>query len=258
MPGFLANLLPWVDEIVIVDDGSSDNTAKLAKAGGVKVNFITSPRDAGEYYADQRNKGIAAARSDWLLHLDIDERASAGLASEIKEVIARGKYDAYRYRRLNYFLNRPMQGGGWGDWNQVHLAKRDVLRFGGMFHETCDVTVPDVGQLEGFMIHINDGSYEERLRKSTNYQPEVVMSVKEKEGRIGAVRIIWSFIREFLVKYFAKFGYRDGVAGLVWALHAASAAFRVRALVWDEQNRISRDDLEEEIARKWNDEGGFR
>ena len=255
MPGFLANLLPWVDEIVIVDDGSSDKTAELALAAGSKVNFILSPRIEGEYYADQRNKGINAAQSDWLLHLDIDERASADLANEIKEVLTRGEHDAYRYRRLNYFLNRPMQGGDWADWNQVHLAKREVLRFGGMFHETCDVTVSDdkIGQLDGLMFHINDESYAERLQKSSNYQEEVMAWVREREGRVSAWNVIWAFAREFIVKFFFKKGILDGVPGVIWAFHASNAAFRARALVWDEQNQIKRADLEEKISQMWED-----
>lgn len=259
MPGFLANLLPWVDEIVIVDDGSSDKTAELALAAGNKVNFIVSPRNKGEYYADQRNKGIDVAKSDWLLHLDIDERATAALADEIIAVMGSDQFEACRFRRRNYFLNRAMNGGGWADWNQVHLAKRDVLKFGGMYHETIELFCPvdKVKQLSGKMLHINDETYAERLQKSSTYQAEVMARVREKEGRVGVRNIIWSFAREFLVKYIAKRGIRDGIPGLIWTFHAAGAAFRARALVWDEQNRISREDLEKELREKWHQDGGL-
>ncbi len=58
LPGFIANLVDWVDEIVIVDDGSSDSTCELAENGGKKVNFISTPRKKDEYFSHQRNKGI--------------------------------------------------------------------------------------------------------------------------------------------------------------------------------------------------------
>ena len=60
LPGFIANLQFWVDEIVIVDDGSTDSTKALVEAANVKVNFIISPRKENEYFSHQRNKGIDA------------------------------------------------------------------------------------------------------------------------------------------------------------------------------------------------------
>src|SRR5437867_9133513 len=83
MPRFLEHLLPWVDEIVLVDDGSTDRTVEIAQAAGPKVRVIVSPKTADEGYSDQRNKGIDAAFSEWLLHMDIDERVTPGLAEEI-------------------------------------------------------------------------------------------------------------------------------------------------------------------------------
>lgn len=256
-PGFLENLDPWVDEVVVVDDGSTDQTSAIAATWGGKLNFLVSPRRKGEYYSHQRNKGIGAAQSDWLLHMDIDERVTPALAREICLAIRDPAFDAYRYRRLNYFLHRPMKGGGLADWNLVHLAKREMLRFGGMFHESCDVDVsPErVGQLREKMLHFNDESYVERLRKSAIYQKEVVGGILKQDKRTGMVGLAWAFCSEFARKYFWKRGIFDGVPGLIWALHAASASFRARAQVWDEQNRIERRELEEKLKEEWDQAG---
>ena len=126
--GFLNNLHDKVDEIVIVDDGSTDKTREICESFGEKSNFSkTQKRKKGEYYADHvRNKGINKSKSDWILHMGIDERVSKELFDEIKIAINQNKYDVFKFRRLNYFLHRPMKGGGWADWNLVHLAKREV------------------------------------------------------------------------------------------------------------------------------------
>ena len=52
---------------------------------------------------------------------------------------------------------------------------------------------------------------------------------------------------EFIHKFFWKAGFKDGVAGLLWSLHASSAMFRACSLVWDEQNRINRLAIENKV-----------
>lgn len=253
MPGFLENLVSWVDEIVIVDDGSSDETEAICAAAGSKVKFLKSPRKEGEYFSDQRNKGIDAAESDWLLHMDVDERVTKELSIEILKAINDSAFDGYRYRRLNHFMHRPMYGGGWQDWNLIHLARRDLFRFGGMFHESCHLDAPEsrVGQLSSKMVHFNEHNFEKRLNKSGVYLEEVVKGV-EKKGKISGWLIARATLAEFLKKYVYKRGYRDGTPGLIFAIHAATATFRAHALVWDRQNRISRAELEERV--KWQAE----
>lgn len=258
LPGFLANLLGWVDEIIIVDDGSSDRTEEICAAAGGTVRFLRSPRQPGEYYSDQRNKGIDAAASDWLLHMDIDERVSRELAREIRNAIKDEQMDGYRFRRLNHFMHRPMHGGGWQDWNLIHLARRDLFRFGGMFHETCHLDAPAerVGQLSGRMIHFNEHNFEKRLKKSSTYLEETVKHVEQSKRQIRGWQILWAPAKEFLKKYFYKKGFLDGTPGLISALHSATAVFRAYALVWDRQNRISRAELERQVSWAAADRNG--
>jgi glycosyltransferase involved in cell wall biosynthesis len=253
LPGFINHLESWVDEIVIVDDGSTDTTQAIAQSGSAKIKFIKSPRTEGEYFSHQRNKGIDAATSDWLLHMDIDERVPPDLAVEIREAIARPDKEAYRYRRLNFFLHRPMKGGGWQDWNLVHLAKRSVLRFGGMYHEDCLVSLPDerIGQLDCAMWHLNDDTYIERMTKSNLYCQEQAVDLAKTIQRIGAWHMLWVPAKDFLKKFFFKQGYRDGVLGLLFALHSATATFRACAILWDQQYRVERSVVEEDLERLW-------
>ena len=256
LPGFLENLLPWIDEIVIVDDGSTDDTAAIAQAASDKVTFITSPREDGEYFAQQRNKGIKAAKSDWLLHMDIDERVTPDLAKEIRQAIKDDTKDGYRYRRLNYFLHRPMRSGGWQDWNMVHLARRHLFHFEGMFHETCvlDASEERIGQLNAKMWHLNDTSYRARMRKSMSYCEEQAERIAKRYRRITWLHLLGLPVYELCRKLLFKRGYRDGTLGLLFALHSAGAMFRACALVWDQQNGISRSEIENQMKNMWKQE----
>jgi (heptosyl)LPS beta-1,4-glucosyltransferase len=252
LPGFLEHLIEWVDEIVIVDDGSTDTTEEIASKYGPKINFIKSKREAGEYYSDQRNKGIDHAKSDWLLHMDIDERVTKELSVEILTAISSPDYDAYKFRRLNYFFHRPMKGVGWADWNLVHLAKREVFRFGGMFHETIDLTISTekIGQLTNKMHHFNDDSYSERLKKSMTYQEEVVLSLEKRNIKVSLGNMIIALLKEFVVKYFYKKGILDGTPGFISAFHSSFAIFKAYALLWEKQHKIQRKDLEQTFIKK--------
>jgi len=99
------------------------------------------------------------------------------------------------------------------------------------------------------MIHFNEHNFEKRMNKSGVYLEEVVKGV-EKKGKISGWRIARATGIEFAKKYIYKRGYRDGTPGLISALHAATAVFRAHALVWDRQNRISRSELEQQVAWK--------
>jgi glycosyltransferase involved in cell wall biosynthesis len=253
MRRFLEHLATWVDEIVVVDDGSSDGTAAIAREFPGQVTFVESPRAEGEYFSHQRNKGIELARSDWLLHMDIDERVSPALAREITERIREPGRKAWRFRRLNHFMNRPMSGGGWQTWNQVHLARREVLRFGGMFHESVELacTEDETGQLKSYMYHLNETDLRHRLRKSDTYLEEVIGEIVSRHPRVGPGHLVTLPALEFIKRYLVRRGFRDGVPGLISALHSATAKFRACALAWEQQHPVSRAALEDSFRREW-------
>jgi glycosyltransferase involved in cell wall biosynthesis len=244
--GFVENIRNWVDEIVIIDDGSTDSTQSLID-GLIepKLKFIKSPRQAGEFFADQRNKGIDISNCEWLLHMDIDERVTSSLRNEIIAAISQYELDAFRFKRKNYFLNRPMRGGGWADWNQIHLAKKTHLRFSGMYHEKVELMDnTKIGQFNSFMIHLNDDNYSERIVKSQRYLIEITNELRSSNKRITLLLIFHIGITEILKKYIIKRGYLDGKLGLFWALHAAMARMKAAMILWDEQHRFERDNIQ--------------
>jgi (heptosyl)LPS beta-1,4-glucosyltransferase len=246
LAGFLEHLLPWVDEIVLVDDGSTDDTLKIADSAGPKVSVISSPRLPGEYFSHQRNKGIRAARSDWLLHMDIDERVTPALRREIEEGIRRTDVDGFRFYRQNFFLHRQIRGGSWQLWSYLHLARREKFLFGGKIHEECHLSSgPNrVRRLPSLMWHFNEDSYEKRRRKSLFYTTVETETLLQKNVRVGLWHLI---ILPFLVlfkRYILLLGFRDGIAGWILAFEGMASTFDTYAMAWDQQNRIAREEIE--------------
>lgn len=245
LSGFLDNVGRIASEIIIIDDGSTDKTEDIAKAAGDHVRFIHHPMADDEGFAGQRNSGIAAATGDWVLNMDCDERLSPELENEIFTTLPTSNLNAYRYRRLNYFMHRPMKRGGWNTWNRPQIARRNAHRFEGKLHEACLIDGGDemIGQMHGIMHHLNDFSLAQRFEKSAQYtaiEADRIASL----GTVSARSLWWQPIREFLKKYLAQKGFWDGVPGFIAAAHSATAVFRAYALAWDRQNTIPRETLE--------------
>lgn len=127
----LDSTINWVDEVIIVDGGSTDNTVALAKSYGVKVNVITTTNPP--IFHINKQKAIDAATGDWILQLDADEEVTDNLRTEI-ERIANSEWQiadaiAYQIPRRNYFLGRfLMKGGVYPDYT-IRLYKRGTMYF---------------------------------------------------------------------------------------------------------------------------------
>ena len=250
LPGFLENLIPWVDEIVLVDDGSTDRTLNIARNAGHIVSVIVSPRQSGEYYSHQRNKGIKAARSDWLLHMDIDERVTPELREEIQATIRRPDVDGCRFYRQNFFLHRAVRGCGWQLWSYLHLARRTKFKFGGKIHETNLLDSPKqrVKRLKGHMWHFNEETYAKRIKKSVFYAAVRAETIIESGERVRAWHLVTRPLVAFLRTYFVFLGFRDGVIGWILSMHEMASTFDAYVMAWDAQNQIPRTHLEAQFA----------
>ncbi|MBF1325951.1 MAG: glycosyltransferase family 2 protein, partial [Megasphaera micronuciformis] len=81
----------FADEVLVIDDFSTDETVALAQASGAKV--ITHALNGD--WSQQRNFAVGEATGDWILFVDADERISPPLADEIRKVIHSGDMKAY-------------------------------------------------------------------------------------------------------------------------------------------------------------------
>ena len=180
--------------------------------------------------------------------LAYNRRCMASTPSDDEEI-----RDGFRFRRLNFFLHRPMRGGGWQKWNLVHLARRDKFQFGGKIHETCllDAPASRVGQLEEPMWHLNDADYVERVRKNMAYMQVEAEDLQERGIRIRWFHFIIHPLRRVLKSYFLQAGYRDGVVGVLYAMYVLTATFNWYATAWDRSNAIARGDLERRLRGRW-------
>ncbi|MFC1820766.1 glycosyltransferase family 2 protein, partial [Thermodesulfobacteriota bacterium] len=100
------NSVPFADEIVIVDDCSSDDTVEKAKNAGARVIV----KESGGSFHENKNLAIEEAKNEWVLSLDADEIASEELSESIQSVLCSPIHDGYLVDRHNYFLGKWIKG----------------------------------------------------------------------------------------------------------------------------------------------------
>jgi glycosyltransferase involved in cell wall biosynthesis len=169
LEGCVRPLLPLVEEVVIVDTGSTDNTIEVARRLGARVQR----REWRDSFAQARNASLAAARGEWILVVDADERVDPPNRRKLARLLAglgATKVDAYRLRVLNW----------WCEGAQRDLAKyvlfrnRLEIRYQGRVHETVRHSLARIAARTadaGVVLHHRGDlrTLEEALRKDLEY-----------------------------------------------------------------------------------------
>lgn len=224
----------WVDEIIVVDNKSTDKTSEIAKKHKAKV-FV---RENNLMLNVNKNFGFSKASNEWILNLDADERVSPELAKEIQQVIKKTEkhIGGYRIPRKNIIFGKWIQNSIWWPDPHLRLFRKGKGRFAEKHvHEHIQVD-GKVENLEHPLIHENYQSISQYLYKLDKIytESEVENFLKEKNTvtYLDAVRFPFS---DFLKTFFYQKGYKDGLHGLVLSMLQAFYSFVVFAKVWEKQ-----------------------
>jgi glycosyltransferase involved in cell wall biosynthesis len=191
----------FCDEVLVVDSGSTDRTREIAEATGARV-IVNAPWPG---FVAQRDFATRAARHDWVLALDADERVGEPLRKEIQALRARG-FDAagYRIPRVAWYLGRWIRGTDWyPDW-QVRLFDRTRGAWqGNLVHESVAVRAK-VGRLQGELEHHPYADIYDHLRKIDSYTTLWARQAHAAGRRSSLVDMSagasWAFFRNYVLK----------------------------------------------------------
>lgn len=206
LPGLLASLR-WVDEIVVVDGGSRDDTFHIARRAGCHV--VTRPMDT---FARQRNFAADLASGDWVLSIDADERPTPQLVEAIRLHAGRSTKSAFRVPIRSRIFGRPLRYSGTQDDHPIRLWRRGAGRWSGDVHEVFRVEGA-VGQLPGWLEHETLPDLHAFLAKMHRY------TLLEARARVAAGQpprrwdAWWRPAREVFRRMVWKLGLLDGPAG---------------------------------------------
>lgn len=238
MRACLESVRTFADELLVLDDYSTDDTVMIARELGARVEFRKL-----DNFPNQRNAAIERARGDWIFFIDADERATPALGKELREktvdrrlltadrysassVVGRPSVVGFWVPRRNIIFGKEIRYTGWSPDYQPRVLRKGFARFDPAreVHELV-LWEGEVGYLREPLIHYNYETLAQFHKKQgvyTRYEAQVWYA----EGRRARWRgAIGQPIREFFRRYITLQGWRDGGHGLLLSALMAYYAF---------------------------------
>lgn len=199
----------WADEIIVVDSGSTDGTADIARKLGAQVHVHADWPGFGP----QKNRALAYASKDWVFSIDADERVSPELKAEIVQAMGAANADGYYCPRLSQFCGTFVHHSGWYPDFVLRLFRRGAGKFSdSLVHESV-ILNGRTQKLKTPLLHYSYLTANDVERKVEHYSTAAAQQMLQSGRRsswIGAALSGgWAFVRTYVL----RLGVLDGSAG---------------------------------------------
>ena len=219
----------WMDEIVVVDSGSTDRTVEICHSFGCKV-IETEWRGFGK----TKKFAVEQATNDWIFSIDADEEMTAQLRETIQGLLAETDLAAgYYVKRRSFYLDKLIRFSG---WNRDYPLRFFNRRFGNFnekaVHESVRISAAKKNYIESCLLHYTCPTIEFHLQKINLYSTLGAQHLFEKGRRSSMPAAIIRGKIKFLKMYILQGGFLDGVAGLILALNSAYGVYLKYLKLW--------------------------
>ncbi len=227
--GAALDSVAFADDVIVVDAGSTDETAAIVRARGVRL-------ETREWtgWVDQKNFAATLASHDWILSIDADERVPPALGAEIRSLLAsEPPCRGYRVPRVTFHLGRWIRTTDFYPDFQTRLYDRRAARWRGRYvHESVDVD-GGTGQLTNELEHYSYRDLRDHLDRINHYTTLAARQMHENGRRAGPLHLLVHPPAAFLRNYVLRRGFLDGTAGLTLSAVNAYSVFLKFAKLWE-------------------------
>jgi len=219
--------IKWCDEILVIDDNSTDKTPEIAKKFGAK-GIIHS---LNNNFAQQRNFGLAQAKGEWVLFLDADEIISPELKKEIQEETKANQYDGFYLKRQDFFGGRALKYGETANVRLLRLGRKGKGEWRREIHEVWEIK-GETEELKNPILHYPHQTLSDFI-DHINFHSTLHAQALKKEGvRPSLWRIIFYSKAKFIQNYIFRLGFLDGTPGIIVALMMSFHSFLARGKLY--------------------------
>ena len=221
----IRSVIDWVDEVIVIDSGSTDDTVAVAEALGARVLHNDWPG-----YGPQKRFGEDQCRNDWLLNLDADEEVTPELAAEIRAKFEDGSHesaDGWRIMIRDMYAHESRPADWAYGYHQIRLYDRRKGRFSeSIVHDTVRPQEgARIANLSGIMAHRSIRSLDFQVGKYNRYSGMQVEDMRARGRRLARSRLLTEFPVSFFKAYFARKYRKYGWWGFILAMNYAHARF---------------------------------
>ena len=228
--------LKFCDEIVVVDMESTDNTKEIAQQF---TNRIYDHQAVG-FVEPARNFAINKALGDWILIIDADERVPKTLAAKLIEIADRNELDFVRIPRKNLVFGQWLQHSRWWPDYNIRFFKKDSVEWQDEIH-SVPITFGNGFNLQDdsdFAIeHHHYRTIDEYFTRSLRYSTQQAKELIKSGYVFDPADLVKKPLGEFLSRFFAGEGYKDGLHGLIMALLQFFSILLIYLKVWQSEDQ---------------------
>jgi glycosyltransferase involved in cell wall biosynthesis len=221
--------LSFCDEVVVIDDFSTDKTRKIAES----LRAIVYKRRLENDFASQRNFALKKAKGKWILFVDSDEVVPKELADEIIQATNNPfiGVEGFYIKRKDFIYGKEIKHGEMGKMKLLRLARNGAGKWKRNVHEYWDVA-GRTKTLNSPLYHYPHANLREFI-SSINWFSTLHAKENKKEGKkSNLVRIIFWPIGHFVVNWILRRGFMDGTHGFVIAFIMSFHSFLAWSKLW--------------------------
>lgn len=224
----LIKSLWFVNEIIIVDSFSTDDTITLAK----NHEKVIIHQRKFDNFSSQKNFGISKAKNDWIVFFDPDEQVTEPLVNEILTTLKNPTAIAYFVKRELYFMDKRIKYSGFQtDWI-IRLFNKNYCEYdGNLVHELIK-TNGKTAKLKNKLPHLTYISFDDHMKKQHRYSALQAKMLYEKNKRPTLSHFLFRPFYRFWHQYIIRLGILDGKVGFILAYINAFTVFKRYVNLW--------------------------
>lgn len=238
--------IKWADEIIVLDNSSTDKTFETAKKYTDKVYKVEE-----ENFDELRNKAAQKASGDWILYVDSDERVLASLKEEVKDLVSSGEYSAYAISRKNIIFGQEVNYGPYKhDW-VIRLLKRDDFEnWVGKVHEYPRFK-GKLGYSKNSLLHLTHRNLDHFILKSLEWSKiDAKLRLNSGHPKMTKTRFIRILLTEFYEQLVKRKGLFGGTVGIIDSVLQVFSFYMTYIRLWEMQQKKPLDEVYKDIDKQ--------